>query len=77
MVHDAQLLHIVLRGLAAFDPSAGFAGLTGDADVSYLSDADMARAEHLLETTPDHEIDAALASVEADIASAKRARRGS
>jgi len=69
---DLAILQVVLTGLLAWDPSAD---VTGAADISHLSAADLDRGQQLLETMSETEIASALAAVEADLEATARPRR--
>lgn len=72
---DLAIVQVVLVGLRAFEPAAGVEGLTGAADVSHLSVAELNRAEALLNSISEKDLAAALAAVDADIATATNPRR--
>lgn len=65
---DLHLAGILLAGLRAFDPTVG---LTPASDVSFLSPEDIDRGEAVIESMSPEELEAALASLNADIACAK------
>jgi hypothetical protein len=66
---DIEILAAVTIAAAAFQASGK---LVGAADISHLCCEDIARGEELMETVDEATLRAALASVEADIASVSR-----
>lgn len=72
---DLELVLACLVALKAFDP-ANFdpaVGLTGAADISSLGYDEIERGQQLMDSMSEADIAAALAEVEADIASVERA----
>ena len=65
-----KILAACVIGMGAF---AATGVLTGAADISHLTVEEMELGEHLMETASEADIRAALASVEADLASVERA----
>lgn len=69
---DLELVLACLVALKAFDPANydPAVGLTGAADISGLGYDELERGQQLMDSMSEEDIQTALASVEADIASA-------